>query len=513
MDLTQLREEGRELRFDRGGLRGRGKRTPQGFLQVPGNLTRVGVLTYARSDGSEFRELRHPDEVFKADSLATLAFAPVTDRHPCGLVTPQNVREVQVGIVTGARDDGRFVSGDLVIQSDQAISRVISGDLRELSPGYTCRIDHVAGEWQGEKYDGIQQAIIYNHLAMGPREWGRSGPEVALKLDGQTDEQALGLFAVERFDARHGNNLGGFLHQQMELHNLSPRELAEKSGLDEFLIAGLVHGFGFPKDSEARAIASAMGIDLNTLMALIPKDERRDQAPTRGMDREQLRDPGDPLDRLLPSALRKRAEEARRGDSNPKGPEEMTTTIKLDGQEFEITKNAAVIIEAKFQAFAAEVKRADEAEGKLDGVIKERDEIKIKLDEATKPETISALVTARVGLEKAAHKVLGPETKLDSKSDAEIKLDVLKASDDTFDPKDRSDDYINGRFDMVVASSPERNHSRDNVLRAISGGRVPNVTRTDDTEERIDTAEAAKEKAKRDGAALSRKPLRVSVTS
>lgn len=35
----------------------------------------------------------------------------------------------------------------------------------------------------GEHYDAIQRNIVVNHIALGPKGWGRAGPEVAVKTD------------------------------------------------------------------------------------------------------------------------------------------------------------------------------------------------------------------------------------------------------------------------------------------------------------------------------------------
>lgn len=99
--------------------------TPQGFLRVPANLTRVGVLKYRRQDGTIVRELRHPDEVFKADSLASLGAVPVTDKHPSEMVSPRNVRTLAVGHVSeSVRRDGRFVAADVIVEDEGAIAAV-----------------------------------------------------------------------------------------------------------------------------------------------------------------------------------------------------------------------------------------------------------------------------------------------------------------------------------------------------------------------------------------------------
>lgn len=170
------------------------ERTPQGGLRVPANATRVGVFVYTRADGSKVRELRHPDEVFAADSLSTLAGAPVTEGHPATPVRPDNWRRLTVGHVGDeVKADGKFVAARLMIQDADAISKVERDDadpsaLRELSCGYSCQIDNTPGTWNGERYDAVQRNIRYNHVALGPKGWGRAGNEVALRLDAQGNQ-------------------------------------------------------------------------------------------------------------------------------------------------------------------------------------------------------------------------------------------------------------------------------------------------------------------------------------
>jgi hypothetical protein len=170
-------------RFDVAEI-GRPVRTPQGFLRVPAFLTRAGVLEYKRADGTTVRELRHPDEVFRPDSLESLSAAPLTDLHPKEMVNPKNVRTLRVGHVGEAvRQDGQRVAATVTIEDEQMIAAVERGDRREISCGYACVVDATPGEWDGERYDAVQRDIVYNHAALGPRNWGRAGSEVALRLD------------------------------------------------------------------------------------------------------------------------------------------------------------------------------------------------------------------------------------------------------------------------------------------------------------------------------------------
>jgi hypothetical protein len=172
---------------------GKVERTPSGGVKVPANLTRIGVLPYTLPDGGVRRELRHPDEVFAADSLATLAGAPVTDLHPSVPVRPSNWRKLSVGhVADDVRGDGKFVSARLMIQDAEEIAAVERGDRKELSCGYTCSLDETPGEFNGERYDAIQRSIRYNHVALGPEGWGRAGGEVALRLDAKGNQVAAG---------------------------------------------------------------------------------------------------------------------------------------------------------------------------------------------------------------------------------------------------------------------------------------------------------------------------------
>lgn len=165
------------------------ERTPQGGMRVPAHLTRVGVFSYTRTDGSIVRELRHPDEVFAEDSLSTLAGAPVTDLHPAKPVRPSNWRKVSIGHVGDeAKPDGCFVSARLLIQDADAIAAIERDERCELSCGYSCKLDDTAGEYNGERYDAVQRSIRYNHVALGPKGWGRAGNEVALRLDSEGNQ-------------------------------------------------------------------------------------------------------------------------------------------------------------------------------------------------------------------------------------------------------------------------------------------------------------------------------------
>lgn len=160
------------------------ERTPQGGLRVPAYLTRVGVFEYQTTDGKTIRELRPAEEVFSEDSLASLRGAPVTDLHPSEMVRTDTWRDLARGNVgDDVRADARFVAATLYIQDGNLVDAVERGDRREISCGYTCQVEESSGVFDGQSYDRIQRRIRYNHAALGPRNWGRAGSDVALRLD------------------------------------------------------------------------------------------------------------------------------------------------------------------------------------------------------------------------------------------------------------------------------------------------------------------------------------------
>lgn len=178
-------------------------KTPQGGVRVEAAVTRTGVLRYRDDTGREWGEYRPPEEVFAPASLATLRAAPVTDLHPTKLVRADSWSELAKGHADGEpRRDGHLVVTDLVVQAAPLVALVESGDRREVSSGYECDVDPTPGvSPEGERYDAVQRAIRYNHIALGPVGWGRAGAEVSLRMDGAAVEVprvGTGEHAVKR---------------------------------------------------------------------------------------------------------------------------------------------------------------------------------------------------------------------------------------------------------------------------------------------------------------------------
>lgn len=160
--------------------------TADGALRVDAVLSRVGVFSYTDASGKTIREYRPPEEVTKADSVASLRDLAVTVGHPPSrIVDPSTWRQSAIGHQSGEpRTDAGTILSQVVISDGAAIGKIKRGELIEISPGYRCRVDATPGVTpEGERYDAVQRDIVYNHIAILPRGQARQGSTVALRLD------------------------------------------------------------------------------------------------------------------------------------------------------------------------------------------------------------------------------------------------------------------------------------------------------------------------------------------
>ena len=168
-------------RFDYIELNKQARVDENGFLYDSPVLTRTGVFSYQNADGTTRRELRTPEEVFKAESLASYIGKPITVTHPKNMVTAASARTLAIGtVLTAGRQDGDNVTADIVIHDAKA-----AGDKRELSLGYKLDLVPEIGEYKGQAYDHVQKNIRINHLAIVQR--ARAGSIARLNVDGDEE--------------------------------------------------------------------------------------------------------------------------------------------------------------------------------------------------------------------------------------------------------------------------------------------------------------------------------------
>ena len=159
------------------------RRLDDGRLIVDATLTRTGIFIYRNPDGSERREYRPPDEVFKKDSLESLKLSPITNTHPPVMLNAENALQYTVGQVgESVRQDGSHVVATIVINDARTVRDLDSGMKRDTSCGYGCDLLEVPGvSPDGERFDATQTNIVYNHLAIV--EAGRAG-SARVRMDG-----------------------------------------------------------------------------------------------------------------------------------------------------------------------------------------------------------------------------------------------------------------------------------------------------------------------------------------
>jgi len=159
------------------------KETPEGFLICEGvPITRAGDLLYSPSEtpvtpGNGNTVIsRTVEDIHDPATIASFEGKPVTINHPDDFVTPDNWRELAVGVVQNVRpgegDDADKLLADLLITDYEAISAVKGKRLREVSCGYEAEYVEVA---PGR---GRQENIIGNHVALVAS--GRCGSECAI---------------------------------------------------------------------------------------------------------------------------------------------------------------------------------------------------------------------------------------------------------------------------------------------------------------------------------------------
>ena len=205
------------IRYDRGEVR-KSFKNEDGFLVVDAVVTRTGVFDYRNADGTIRRELRHPDDVFKADSLKSMEMLPITLLHPQQkVVTSENSKELSVGF-TGEtlQNDGKFITARLKITAQSAIDAIEKEDIKELSLGYSVMLDTQSGVFEDQAYDAVQTDITYNHLAIVPK--GRAGAKASIVLDSEDaiqhiDDQKQPTHKPKKGDRMVKHNLDGIEYE------------------------------------------------------------------------------------------------------------------------------------------------------------------------------------------------------------------------------------------------------------------------------------------------------------
>lgn len=418
------------VRLDHGALR-KPEITPQGFLKADAQVARVGVLVYRNPDGSLRRELRLPEEVSRADSLAAFEGISITDGHPTVLVSADNVRTLEAGTVTGvARMDGDWVVAPIVVKDKKLIAKIMRGETG-VSVGYTIREDWTPGVHPVYgAYDLIQRNIGPNHLA-GAVPVPRAGDGARIRMDGAD-------VAVE-YRADFGAKLTSVISGHQHLIDTSGARYGSpgdgQSGCTSWAVsegADVGHEHAWIRNADGSlTIAMAEGhtheiLDENRYSAPAPRADAAHQIDRSRTVREvggtmKTREQLEEELRLLQVKLTEVTTRADQADADLK-----IRTDERDSARGEL---------------ATAKKLVEDTQARLDSglAVAETEEVKkvqARLDEANEKiveleKSIPTQVRARVQLVTRAQAILGNEYRADSLDDKTI----LEAGIRRFDPK------------------------------------------------------------------------------
>ncbi|WP_204633121.1 DUF2213 domain-containing protein [Dyella mobilis] len=164
--------------------------TPEGYLlclDVP--VARTGEMLYGEGEIADdqgemvkgdqdgiIRVTRGPDDLFRPETIASFEGKSVTLGHPDEFVTPENVKQHEIGTMLnvrrgdGVNDD--VMLADLLIKDKTAIKAIQTDGIEEVSNGYEADYE------QQQPGRAVQHNIVGNHVALVER--GRCGPRCAI---------------------------------------------------------------------------------------------------------------------------------------------------------------------------------------------------------------------------------------------------------------------------------------------------------------------------------------------
>lgn len=397
------------------------QRLDSGFLRVDGRIARVGIQVYYNSQGVARRELRLPEEVFNADSLASFAQLPVTNTHPPSMLTSRDAKQYAVGAVgENVRQDGDYVAATMVLFDAEAIAAAESGR-SQLSNGYSCVLDETQDPKLTEKwgaYDAIQRDIRGNHVALV--DVARAGPEARLRLD-------AGDAATAEFGTGRPDVVGSKPEERESAH------MPHKFKLDGLEVE--------VADANAQAII-----------------ERSIQAARKASEAETL-------------------QEKSRADQAEKAKGEATAQLSTLQAKYDA-------LTEKVKADEAKMVKCDMCDGsgkcdncggggqmKMDRYLdpkRRADEVKVLVAKGVK---------ARAALLVEARRHLGANEKLDELDDIEIKKLVVKKLKPTANLDGKNEIYIEARYDDAVEGA--KGPRSIDLARTVSTP-APAPARTDD---------------------------------
>lgn len=427
------------LRYDQGEV-GNVEITDEGFLKATPIVTRLGVLIYKNPDGTLRRELRHPNDILRSDSLDTMKMIPITNDHPAErTVDNRTAKQFQVGYTgENVHPDGLFIKVPIVITDSVAVVDVQNGK-DNLSLGYKVDLVKENGEYDGHRYDFRQTNVRYNHLAIVNS--ARAGSEVRINMDSE--------------DAIH--------IEEDETHKDAVLTYKRRQALPDSAFC-FVRGRGENKVRKFPAHDAAHvrnGLSRLPQSNISPADKARTLACLKRKAKQYDIEVGDNQDNSSSfDDYNLDSNEltliSKKGGGNMDLP-----VIRIDNIDYEASQEV-------INAYTKSVGRVDELEKSVKTITDEKEALQAKVDTAEEElktlkehdvnKDVADAVKVRLDLERTAEKILDEKERenLDSMNNVDIKKAIIVKkfpdSKEKLDAEDVTDVYIDARFDSVVES-------------------------------------------------------------
>lgn len=172
-----------------------------GMLRVTARVLADGVFPYLKAESPDDAKENAeglvgqyiPVKEFTDEALQSLEGKPViVEDHVWR--TPENTTKdgLTVGSVAGTpRVEGGYVVTDLLITDKEAIEKIKSGELVEISSAYDGDCYSKEGVYKGKPFGAVQTNLRFNHVLLLPEGAGRCGPNVRIVNHKQTKEKGM----------------------------------------------------------------------------------------------------------------------------------------------------------------------------------------------------------------------------------------------------------------------------------------------------------------------------------
>lgn len=453
-------------------------RTQEGWLRVAGRISRVGIQEYEDRNGKVHRELRLPEDVFNARSMGSFSGVPMTNSHPFELLDAASARQYSVGSVSMPRASGDFLESDLLIWDGEAIKYAEAGRV-ELSCGYSCELEEVPGVHPTYgPYDAIQRKIVGNHVALVDE--GRAGPEARIRLDASDrcmvpspHSGAASAAAKEEPRMPHKLRVDGF---EIEMSDANGATI--QTAFDKALEKARAEGAALVAIERKRAdelekktkILRANGVKLIARVDKV-KDEFKSYkhdlmtCPECGGS-GKVKDDGEAAEMMCGycdgkgkvSALGEFGG-ALEDDASPmmSDDDDDDDMDEMDVDELEVEQATEEESKKAHKDARREIRAAKRTKARTDALARARKRLGWRIDRAVK---------RRAALLAVAHRHLGELPELATMDEAAIKRVVVTKLEPAAKLDGRSDDVVQGMFELLTAKAASEQVTQLDALRS-----------------------------------------------